>query len=129
VILTGYSSGGYPSLFVATKMNHIGYTGFSISTDVSLQSSIPRTLIYEKIRNQVNQSLLTNLKPAIMSGNTSRYSIYYGQRDPLDRAQAQHLQDIRGLKLIPLRDAGHELTAYLLEEGRFMETLTYHLGI
>jgi len=126
-IFTGYSSGGYPSLYVSTKMNHIGYTGFSISSDISPHTSLPKRSMYEKVKDRVDHALLKDLKPEIVVSKAQNYSIYYGQRDPIDRAHAEHLQDIPGLRLIRHMGAGHEVTASLLEDGRFAESFVHHL--
>ena len=77
--------------------------------------------MYEKLANKLDSSVFLDLKNEIADGHTSSYSLYYGQREPNDRAHAKHLEGVKGVSLISHENSGHEVTAHLLEDGRFLE--------
>ncbi|MCX7347263.1 MAG: hypothetical protein NTU78_16290 [Alphaproteobacteria bacterium] len=121
-VITGYSSGGYPSLYTAQQMDPIGYLGYSIFTDISDEAEVKRPMIYQKIRHQLPSDLFMNLagklreRPAPLQG-----SIYFGERNALDSAHAELLRKIEGINLTSLTESNHDVTSFLLEEGRFLK--------
>lgn len=121
MILTGYSSGGFPSCYIATRMKSVGYIGYSISTDISPDTTLPKRSMYEKLANKLDGSIFIDLKKEIADGRTSSYSLYYGQREPKDRAHAKHLEGVKGVRVVSHEHSGHEVTAHLLEDGQFLE--------
>jgi hypothetical protein len=124
-IVTGYSSGGYPSLYVATRMNIIGYVGYSITSDISAGTQLPVRSMYERLMQGIDPTLLRDLRQDIVESGTLNGFIHYGQRHAIDRAHAEHLEGIEGVDLICHTSARHEVTAHLLEEGRFLDSFIH----
>ena len=121
-MLTGYSSGGYPSLFAAAHMDHIGHAGFSVCSDISPSAKAPVPDMYRKLKGRVPDTLFADLGLVLRrrhGGGSIR--LFYGQRDAGDSAQALHLEGAPGVEIAGHAEAGHEVTAHLLEEGRFMD--------
>ncbi len=126
-IITGYSSGGYPSLYVATKIKHCGYTGFSVSSNISHGTELPKRSMYESIRAEVDDSLFKDIKNEFKTGGVSRYVIHYGNNNVVDRAHAEYLDNVEGVEVICHKNSGHEVNAYLMEEGLFYESFYEHI--
>lgn len=121
VIITGYSSGGYASLFVTSLMTKVRYLGFSICSDLSAGSELTRREMYERLRHRVDSALFRDMRPEIAQTNGTSYCVHYGQRSADDRTQAEHLRGLGNVELFCHESAGHEITAFLLEEGQLSE--------
>ena len=68
-----------------------------------------------------------DLKAELQEQASARYCLFYGARDPIDRAQAEHLRGVPGVQLFALEAANHEVTSHLLEEGTFMKPVVEFL--
>lgn len=119
-IVTGFSSGGYASLYAASQLQPLGYVGFSVYTDVSTDSLLPQRAMWRALQDQVPAELLLDLRPGL-NRPEQRLTLYYAARDPIDRAHALHLERCPGVKLVCHPEANHEVPAYLIEEGRFLD--------
>lgn len=121
-VITGFSSGGYPSLYVARRMDPLAYVGYSIYTDVSAEAQVESPAMFDKIRSDVPSDLL--MSPSDLLGLQSTAfpcTIYYGEKSALDTAHAELLRGHAGIDVIGLKDSHHQVTSFLLEEGRFTE--------
>ena len=115
-IVTGFSSGGYPSLHVATTAGPLGYVGYAICTDLSAASSLPIPGFYARLRSRVAHDLLTDLKESLAECPDMRCKLFFGERDPVDRAHAAHLIGCPNVELTCHADAGHDITLQILED-------------
>jgi hypothetical protein len=126
-ILTGYSSGGYPSLYVATEMKNVDYIGYSVCTDISAGTSLPQHDAFRPERDDVDASLLSNLRDKIDSNSPSRYIVHYGHRSYGDRVHAENLLDLNCVELVCHHSVGHEVPVHLIEEEKFMNSFVSHI--
>lgn len=121
-IVTGFSSGGYPSLYTACALDAAGYVGFSASTDLSQGSPLPQLKMYRDLRDEVPESFQMDLRK-LMTRNApgSKYTFYHGDMAPIDGAHANHLKGIDNVEVVALENCGHQTTSRLLEEGKFLD--------
>lgn len=122
VIVTGFSSGGYPSLFAASSMHAMGYVGFSVTADLSRGSSVPHPKMYDTLRDDVPEELQMDLSD-LVSRNPfgSRYTLFFGDSTTSDKAQAHRLSALTSVKIFGLENCGHQTTSRLVEEGKFLD--------
>lgn len=121
-IITGFSSGGYPSLFAAQAMRPIGHVGYSVSTDVADHAQVARPQMFEKIRRDVPAELFMNLSDLLNAQSNSFPSfLFYGDRNARDKAHAELLRGCAGFEFEGVMGSPHDVTSFLLEEGRFAD--------
>lgn len=123
LFLTGYSSGGYPSLFATTMIRTEGYLGFSVETDFTSGGPPIRTASKpESLAGIVRPEFLCSLRERIMACSMDiPRNIYYGQINPVDASQAKLLRGLPGCTIEMVEDTGHELIFTLLEQGRLAD--------
>jgi hypothetical protein len=122
IVVTGFSSGGYASLFAATAERPAAYVGYSICSDLSLASKLPVPDFYARLRDQVTPDVMLDLRTRMPSGksNTS-WKLFFGRKDVVDREHAMHLIDCPDVSLTCHADAGHDITVRLIEDRTFLE--------
>lgn len=128
--ITGFSSGGYPSLYTASKTDPVGYVGYSIYTDLSDRAHVDLPRIFLEIRDEVPPEMC--LSPDdMLKGQPISYPciVYYGGRSALDSAHAELLRDHEGIEVICLPDNFHETPSYLLETGEFTRPFQRFAGV
>jgi len=118
-VVTGFSSGGYASLYAAMRLRPHGYIGFSVCTDLSVASGLPQRKMFSALHGRAPADLLLDLRPEI-ARTGGRLTLCYGMRDPIDRAHAEHLAPCPGVTLRAHAEANHALPVWLLEEGRLL---------
>lgn len=130
-VITGHSSGGYPSLYAARRMDPLGYAGYSIYTDVSDHAAVERPGIFAKIRHEVPSELFMNLSDLQEVQSASfPCSIFHGGKSALDKAHAELLRGHDRIEVVGLKDSHHDVTSFLMEEGEFLkpfQTLVGHV--
>lgn len=115
-IITGFSTGGYAALYTAINMRHIGYAGFSTHTNIAPSSRLPMYNVFADLREQQPASSLLDLAGLLSSSQTqAEYRLYYGEKDPLDRAHALHLSNRSGVSAFEVENSGHQVTSTLME--------------
>lgn len=127
VILAGYSSGGYPALFVASVLGNVTCLGFSTFTDLSPGSTLPRRQMYEKLRTRIDPSLFRDMAVEIAPERGNSYHLYYGKRHADDMVHAEHLRGLAGVEVTCCKKAAHDLPGYMLEDGRLVDCFARHL--
>lgn len=119
-IISGFSSGGYPSLYTAARMKPLGYVGYSLISDLSGRAyRVPS--YYEALRDKITPDLFLSAGE-IMQLRTSTetpFHIIYGGLAPKDREQAQLLEGHDNVHLTELADCNHETTSMMLEKRCF----------
>jgi hypothetical protein len=124
IYLTGFSSGGYASLYSSCLLPCSAYLGFSVVSDLSGKSAIyPGKFFTDDVRAQVDPKWLINLRHVLLaSGNFPRRDIFFGNDHNKDAEQARNLEGIRETKIIGLRDCGHQTIAALMESNSLTNT-------
>jgi len=119
VYITGFSSGGYASLFASCLLPCSGYLGFSIASDLSEGSAIdPGKLFTQAVRTNIDKKYLINVKNFISEEKkTVERRLYVGELSDFDRAHAANLSELPGIKLNLLRNCNHQTVEALMRDG------------
>jgi len=123
VYVTGFSSGGYASLFISSLINCSGYLGFSIRSDLSPQSTLHSGKFFtEDVRRKISPRWLTDLRKTLLEkdGGVSR-KLFFGAGSNLDAGHAKHLIGVKGLSIYGIENCGHVTPAPLLIKNLFQE--------
>jgi hypothetical protein len=125
IYLTGFSSGGYSSLYVSFLLPCSGYAGFSILTDLSKGSPIdPGTFFSNNSRDNTDEAYLINLRNlADATNDRVRRQIFFGEDSAVDTAHAKNMEGVPNLRTIKVKKTGHHTVAALIEKRRFYDCL------
>jgi hypothetical protein len=116
-ILTGFSSGGYASLFCALQLKDAAYVGFSTYTNIERSSNLPMVKMFETIRHELPVSDFQDLrKLAVEEPLTRPFYFYFGERDATDRAHAIHMDGLKNIKISKLADVHHDVPGAMIEQ-------------
>jgi hypothetical protein len=121
VRVMGFSSGGYPGLLAASRIEASAFLGFSIRTDLSPGSPLPtdRYVVREDLRSAAGD-LLFDLKPVLQKNAAPKLGVlYYGKMTELDAAHAKHLADLPNFVVKELPETRHNTIMTLLADGKF----------
>jgi len=128
LFITGYSSGGYASLYMSYLIKCRRYLGFSLLSDLSEQSDIKSSQFFkQELRSEVSPEMLVDLRRIAsdrVDGVPRR--IYFGKRFPRDVSHALHLAGLNDFELVGL-PSGHATIAHLMNENRFEDCLRWLL--
>lgn len=130
LLIMGYSSGGYASYYVSTKVPCAAYLGMSIVTDFSLDSSLPtENFIRKDIRQRFDPKFLVNLAtlPLPATHRTAR-RLLVGQKSKVDLLYTQAMKGVPDLSVIELADCSHDIPEALLASGEFMTHIDWLLA-
>ncbi len=121
-IVTGFSSGGYAALHLATARRYAGYVGYAVCTDLSENSGLPLPKYYARLRERVAPGDFLDLRTRL-EGNpeATPCKLFFGKNDVVDRAHAVHLVDCPTVELTCHADSAHEVTLQLIGDGSFLE--------
>lgn len=124
-IITGFSSGGFPGLYTAARMQPIGYIGYSILSDISDKGKLQAPRYFRDLRGSVPDEVFFSAEE-IMSQRQPGvpFKIVYGDQTAIDRDHALNLQAYEGVELVVVPESKHEVTGRLLELGRFNDLFT-----
>lgn len=120
--ITGFSSGGYPSLYTASRTQPIGYVGYSIYSDLSAEAVIEQPKPFLRIKHELAPEAC--LSPVDMFRGQSisyPFTVYHGGMSAMDTAHANLLRAHDGMEVKCLPDSYHEIPSYLLETGDFIK--------
>jgi hypothetical protein len=122
LFVTGFSSGGYGSLFLSTLLNVESYVGFSIESDFSAGGPPGRIAQQpHKFSSAISAKYLVSLAQKVKELNDGIPRLfYYGSRSGLDRAQATCFEGVPGCLVECVQDAGHETPLDLLENEKLL---------
>ena len=115
--VSGYSSGGYASLYLTTLIESDGYIGFSIESDYS--SGGPPEIPFQKkvdLRSNVKPEFLCALRDRIASSQYSvRRAIYYDKEMDRDKAEAENLRGLPNTVFHEIPKSGHAIPETLIQ--------------
>lgn len=129
IYITGFSSGGYVSLLCSSLINCRGYLGFSITSDLSKNSTLkPGKYFTNDVSSKVSPMWLADLGAyLVIRRDLVNRKIYYGINSPRDKSHAINLSDVPNLSTISIADCDHHSIAALIENKEltnvFEETL------
>jgi hypothetical protein len=118
IYITGFSSGGYASLLCSSLITCKGYLGFSISSDLSKNSSLSIPKFFtEEVSSQIPDQWLLDLKQILVNNpDACQRSIIYGLDSEHDTAHATQLSGVPNLTLHGLDNCGHITVGYLMAQ-------------
>jgi hypothetical protein len=116
IFITGYSSGGYASLYASFLVPCAGYLGFSVITDLSRESTLfPGKYFRDEVRSRIDAIHLLNLRTlAELSNNRVPRQIIFGEKSAVDAAHAANMAGLPNLKTTKL-NSGHQTVGALIE--------------
>jgi hypothetical protein len=123
IYISGFSSGGYASLYTSLLMPCSGYLGFSIATDMSAGSPL-FSWIKNDARKQINQAHLINLRNlADARSDHVKTDIYFGEKSSVDKAHALNMSGVPKCKIISVENSEHHTIAALIERRKFADCI------
>lgn len=123
VYITGFSSGGYASLYAASLIPCTAYLGLSVYVDWQSRSSLPRRLrfspiIEEKLSSSAVGLYQRNLKPLVANRpGTFPIILCYGEQSIDDQMHAMEMASVSGVEVRCFMGAGHGLVGHLMRTG------------
>lgn len=123
--LTGFSSGGYSSLYASLLLPCSGYLGFSVMTDLSKGSSLfPGKFFTDDVRKQIDERHLINLR-VLADATNDRVSreLFFGADIESEGAHALNMAGLSNLKTTKVEDCRHQTVKTLIENGAFSDCL------
>ena len=128
-LFTGFSSGGYPSLYAALQTEPIGYLGYSIYTDLSEEATVEHPPLFKSIRQELPAEVCLNL-PRLRKEQSNAFPlcIHYGERSALDTSHAELLRGQPGVQVVSIPDNHHTVPSQMLADGTFTRGFTALLG-
>jgi hypothetical protein len=122
IFVTGFSSGGYASLYATFLLPCAGYLGFSVQTDLSRQSTLfPGKYFKDEVRNKIDEKHLINLR-ALAESTKDRVprQIVFGEKSAVDAAHAFNMAGVPNLKITKL-NSGHQTVGALIEDRALLD--------
>jgi hypothetical protein len=130
VRILGFSSGGYAGLLLASRIGASAYLGFSIRTDFDPNSPLPLDRLATRVGSADDTpDLLLDLKAVTLETRSPRRGVlYYGEAAVIDAAHAEHMRDVPGFILKPLKAGLHNSVMTLLARNEFARVLKTFLS-
>jgi hypothetical protein len=122
IFVTGFSSGGYASLYASFLLPCAGYLGLSVLTDLSRESNLfPGKYFKDEARSKIDEKYLINLRVLAESKNDRvQRQIVFGEKSVVDAAHASNMAGLPDLKITEL-NSGHQTVGALIEDRAFLE--------
>ncbi len=114
IYLLGYSSGGYASCYVSTRIPCAAHLGFSFPADFSPDTTLPtEAFIAREKRELFDRQYLIDLA-RVLPASTARQRMIVGDKSTNDLVNAHHLRHAAGMEVIELPDAQHDTPETLI---------------
>ena len=122
IFVTGFSSGGYASLYASFLLPCAGYLGLSVHTDMSRESTLfPGKYFRDEVRNKIDEKDLINLRVlAELTNDHVPRQIIFGEKSAVDSAHACNMAGLPNLKIAKL-NSGHQTVGALIEDRAFFD--------
>ncbi len=129
-LILGYSSGGYASYYVSTKLKCDAYLGMSIVTDFSLDTPLPTDKFISKdIRSRFDARYLVNLAQLPVSDmHSAPRRLLVGKKSKADLLYTQAMAGVKDVSVIELPHCSHDIPEALLATGEFMAHMDWLLS-
>jgi len=120
ILVTGYSSGGFASYYVSTQLDCAGYLGFSIVSDMRLDTPLPTDVFIRKdIREKIDHKYLVELSSLTDTHNDGvPRRVVVGAKSEVDQRFTDVLADVPRLEVIKVPDCRHDTPEALLLTGQ-----------
>jgi hypothetical protein len=122
IFVTGFSSGGYASLYASFLLPCAGYLGLSVPTDMSRGSTLfPGKYFRDEVRNKIDEKDLINLR--VLAESTNDHvprQLIFGEKSAGDSAHACNMAGLPNLKIVKL-NSGHQTVGALIEDRAFLD--------
>jgi hypothetical protein len=125
IFITGFSSGGYASLYASLLLPCSGYLGFSVPTDLSGGSRLfPGKYFRDEVRREIDDKDLINLRTLAEAVNDHvPREIVFGELSISDAAHASSMAGLANFKITTLEKCGHQTVGALIENHAFLDCL------
>jgi len=125
IFVTGFSSGGFASLYASLLLPCSGYLGFSVPTDLSHGSTrFPPKFFTEEVRRNVDEKHLINLRTLAKSADLRvPREIVFGELTKIDAVHAANMVGLSNFKITKLGNCGHQTVVALIENHSFSNCL------
>jgi hypothetical protein len=122
IFVTGFSSGGYASLYASFLLPCAGYLGLSVLTDFSRESTLfPGKYFKDEVRQKIDKKYLLNLRNLADSTNDRvPREIVFGESSAVDAAHASNMAGLPNLKIRKL-NSGHQTVGALIEDHTLLD--------
>jgi hypothetical protein len=130
ILVTGYSSGGFASYYVSTKLDCAGYLGFSIVSDMRLDTTLPTDVFISKdIRNMVDPKFLVELSGLTDTNrNGVPRRVVVGANSEVDQRFADLIVGVPRLEVIKVPDCRHDTPEAMLPTGQLQAQFDWLLA-
>ena len=130
VLVTGYSSGGFASYYVSTRMPCAAYLGFSIVTDLSLHTTLPTDVYLSKaIRGRFDGRYLIDLSTCTDQGPTPvPRRLVVGADSEVDQLFTETMRHIPRLQVVTVDKARHDTPEAMLVTGQLQAQFDWLLA-
>ena len=125
IYFTGFSSGGYASLYASLLLPCSGYLGFSVPTDLSSGSTrFPGKFFRDEVRRKIDEKHLLNLRTLAESVDSHvPREIIFGEKSEVDAIHAANMAGLPNFKVTQLKGCGHQTVGALVENHSFSSYL------
>lgn len=123
IFIAGYSSSGFASLLMSSKIQNRGYLGFSIRSDYSDETTLPLDkLMTREILSMLDQEVRVDMAKILTEKEDGiQRKVIYGLDSEIDVAHARHLASVPGMHLSEIENCGHLTPAPLLVNNQLLE--------
>ncbi|OOZ41784.1 hypothetical protein [Solemya elarraichensis gill symbiont] len=123
IFITGFSSSGFASLLMSSRIQCCGYLGFSIRSDISEESTLASgKFMTEKIKAQLDPDIRVDMAKILTEKEDGvKRKVIYGLDSEIDVAHARHLASVPGMHLSEIENCGHLTPAPLLVNNQLLE--------
>lgn len=130
ILITGYSSGGFASCYVSTRIPCAGYLGFSIVTDLSLQTALPTDVYLSKeIRTRFDSKYLIDLSTSTaMTQPPVPRRLLVGADSNVDQLFTNTMRHIPRLEVVQVANCRHDTPEVMLGTGELQQQLDWLLA-
>jgi len=128
--VTGFSSGGYASLFSSHLIPCKKYLGFSIASDLSPGSKIfPGKYFTPQVRRGIDKKHLVNLRHlAVDTKDGVDRTLVFGKESAVDCDHAMNMAGIPAIRLVGLNNCDHATIFHMICEGTFSSCIESFLS-
>lgn len=130
ILVTGYSSGGFASYYVSTQLPCAGYLGFSIVTDMRLDTALPTDVYISKaIRERFDSKYLIDLSKLPCEGShPAPRRLVVGADSAVDLRFTDQMAGVPGLEVIKVPDCRHDTPEVMLPTGQLQAQFDWLLA-
>ena len=122
----GYSSAGYASCYISTVLPCEKYLGFSIATDLSIDSVLPLSwLMTPELRQHLHTNEFVNLRERVSESSQVPRRLVAGALWQDDMLHADNLWGLRNVEIEIMEQTFHDTPLAAIRHGKLDEYLKW----